>query len=221
MKTKILKLLQLKQLYGAYLSGERYSSALYLPKSDDIIGNNLGGNASKITPPNSLEMLISNCSLCNRVKQCKQPSFGLLHPHSDICFISEIPLLDERGEFVHNKSALMLQKIIHAVFALPLSRVSILSLVKCDAYNPHCERSEILSCMSFTLSQLQICSPKVCILFGDRVGEYILGQHLEHSRILWHNNMKFLITYALSEVVRNPSLKPRVRDDFLVAKGQL
>lgn len=208
MKAQILKLLQLKQLYKRQACGERYTNTLFRPQPNAL-------------PTHNTDVLIKNCSLCNRIKHCKEPSIGLINPQASICFISEIPLVSDTQAFVQNKSAIMLQNIITNVFKLPLSQVSILSLIKCDPLNPHFERSEILSCKDYALTQLQNLAPKVCVLLGDVVSEYILGNRLEHSRILWHNNKKFLITYALNELVRNPSLKTQAHNDFLIAKGQL
>ena len=208
MKAQILKLLHLKQLYGRYACGEQYSSHFYR-------------QVPAVPLQNNLESAIKNCSLCNRIKHCKEPSIGLFNPKAPLCFISEIPLIDDKGQFVQNKSALMLKNIIERVFHLSISHTCILSLVKCDGHNLHIDKSEILSCMGFCLSQLQKIAPKICILLGNQVAEHILGQHLEGGRILWHNNKQFLVTYSLNELVRNPSLKIETHNHFLIAKGQL
>ncbi len=208
MKTQILKLLWLKQLYGKYACGECFTDTF-------------SRVSSKVSVSNDLESMIKNCSLCNRIKHCKEPIVEKINQNANICFISEIPLIDATGNFVQNKSAVMLKNIIEQVFNLPLSNACILSLVKCDAHNPHIDKSEILSCMGFCISQLQKITPKICILLGKKVAEHILGQHLEAGRILWHNNKRFLATYSLNELVRNPSLKREAYEHFLTAKGQL
>ena len=210
MKAQILKLLHLKQLYGRALCGESYINAPALTAATTA--------PSAIS--NDLEGMIKNCSLCPRIKHTKSPSIGLFNPLAPLCFISETPLYDAQG-FVQTKSALMLQNIIKNVFALPLDSVSILSLLKCDPHNPHFEKSQILCCMGYTLEQLKRLSPKICVLLGDNVAEHILGSHLEHSRILWHNNKNFLITHSLNDLVRNPSLKRHALNDFHIAKGAL
>ncbi|WP_334082390.1 uracil-DNA glycosylase family protein [Helicobacter typhlonius] len=207
MKAQILKMLQLKLLYGQYACGERYVMPLHHPTPYQPLHNDL-------------ESVIKNCSLCNRIKHCKEPIVGLCNPQSQLCFISETPLVDENGIFVQNKSAIMLENIITRVFGLSKHQVSILSLIKCSG-NPYIEKSEILSCMGFCLSQLQKITPKVCILLGNQVVEHILGVHLEAGRILWHNNRIFLMTYSLNELVRNPSLKKEAHTHFLLAKGQI
>lgn len=208
MKTHFLKLLHLKQLYESRACGEQYAHILSYPQAPAPRTNNLDSQ-------------IKNCSLCNRIKHCKEPIVGFINPQARLCFISEIPLILESGEFIQNKSALMLEKIISNVFGLHQSEVSILSLIKCDAFTPHFEKSEILSCMGHIIAQIKSLSPRVYVLLGDVVGEHILGTHLEHGRILWHNNAKFLVTHSLSELVRNPSLKAQAHNDFLTAKGQL
>lgn len=169
----------------------------------------------------NLELTIKNCSLCQRVKHCKEPSAGLLNPNAKLCFISDIPLIDERGHFIQSKSSIMLHNIIDKVFNLSLDQVSILSLVKCDPQNPKIQKDELHSCIAFIHAQLSSINPAIHILLGDNVSKHLLGGCLEHSRILWHNGKKFLISYALNELVRNPSLKSRAKDDFDIAKGQL
>lgn len=209
MKTQILKALQLQALYKLRACNQNYADTFNTPIQ---------------TPPHiekSLELTIKNCSLCQRIKHCNAPSIGLLHPNCTLCFITDIPLLDEKNNFIQNKSALMLQNIITNVFALSLDKVSILSLIKCDPHNPRTQKEEILSCAGFTHAQLTTINPAIHILLGDNVSEHILGARLEHSRILWHNGKKFLISYALNELVRNPSLKAGAKNDFDIAKGQL
>ncbi|TLD81524.1 hypothetical protein LS68_000320 [Helicobacter sp. MIT 05-5293] len=216
MKTHILKLLYLKQLYRQALCGEKYTRLMPHIQNQPLTSSKMG---------ESLEQIIQHCSLCNRIKHCKQPSFGIINPKSPICFISEIPLVDEKGQFVQNKSALMLQNIIKNVFCLPQNVCSILSLVKCDSQNLHLEKSEILSCIGYVFSQLEHINAKIYILLGHNVATHILGQnlqdHLCQHKILWHNNKKFLVSYSLNELVKNPSLKKEANNDFILAKGSL
>lgn len=109
MKAQILKLLQLKQLYKRQACGEKYANALFAPKSNAPIGQDIN-------------TLIKNCSLCNRIKHCKAPNIGLINQNASLCFISEIPLVSESQAFVQNKSAIMLQNIISNVFKLPFHK---------------------------------------------------------------------------------------------------
>lgn len=209
MKAQLLKLLQLKQLYTLKSCVQGYTDSLKAPLQ---------------APPKiekSLELTIKNCSLCQRVKHCKGASFGLLNPDSKLCFISDIPLLDENQHFIQSKSGIMLDNIISKVFGLNLTQVSILSLVKCDPQNLKIQPDELHSCLGFIQAQLSMINPAIHILLGDNVSEALLGGRFEHSRILWHNDKKFLISYALNELIRNPSLKSRAKNDFDIAKGQL
>lgn len=209
MKTQLLKLLRLKQLYTLKSCMQGYTDTFKAPIQ------------APIQIEKNLELTIKNCSLCQRVKHCKEPSIGLAHPNAKLCFISDIPLLDERGHFIQSKSGIMLHNIIDKVFNLSLDQVSILSLLKCDPQNPKIQKDELLSCMPFIHAQLSSLNPAIHILLGDNVSEHLLGGHFEHSRILWHNGKKFLISYALNELIRNPSLKSRAKNDFDIAKGQL
>lgn len=219
MKAQILKLLQLKQLYYKQTCGECYTNISLSSAPKMALHKDLSADSS-----------IRQCSLCNRAK-VSLPSIGQVVQNSDICFISELSLLDSNNSFVNNKSAIMLQNIITRVFCMDITKVSILALVKCDWQNPYIDKSEMLSCLSHCLNQLQSINPKLCILLGDVVARHILGSALESSskdierlnngRILWHNNKAFLITHSLNALVRNPSLKASANSDFLVAKSAL
>ena len=70
-------------------------------------------------------------------------------------------------------------------------------------------------------------NPKIIILFGEIVTRHILQteEKLENlrGRILKSKNLlnkqkDFIVTYAINDLLKNPSLKPLAFDDFKIAR---
>ncbi|RDU56214.1 hypothetical protein CQA49_02205 [Helicobacter sp. MIT 00-7814] len=232
MPSQIYKLLFLKRLYLQKMCSQRFCEPLNLnvhtPNTTQKL-QTIGGG--------SLESSIATCALCARAKNTNARVSGFVAKDCKVCFITTNPLLDsattraqgaqiQNGavnvpKFLQNKSAKMLQNMIERVFLLPLQSCSILSLLKCPIeLEPTSE--EISACIPFLRAQLDSIKPEVIVIFGALGGRYLLGEgESEQGRILWHNTRRFLLTYSLNEIMRNPSLKPQVMQHLLVAKGVL
>lgn len=232
MPSQIYKLLFLKRLYLQKMCSQCFCEPLNLSAHTPNTTQKLqaiGGG--------SLESSIATCALCARAKNTNVRISGFVAKDCKVCFITTNPLLDnitsraqgaqiQNGavnmpKFLQNKSAKMLQNMIERVFLLPLQSCSILSLLKCPIeLEPTSE--EISGCIPFLRAQLDSIKPEIIVIFGALGGRYLLGEgKSEVGRILWHNTRRFLLTYSLNEIMRNPSLKPQVMQHLLVAKGVL
>ncbi|MGI0439414.1 uracil-DNA glycosylase family protein [Helicobacter himalayensis] len=236
MPSQVYKLLFLKRLYLQKMCSQCFCEPLnpsihaHAPNTTQKL-QTIGGG--------SLESSIATCALCARAKNTNARTSGFVAKDCKVCFITTNPLListmrsaQAQGaqiqsgainvpKFLQNKSAKMLQNMIERVFLLPLQSCSILSLLKCPIeLEPTSE--EISACIPFLRAQLDSIKPEVIVIFGALGGKYLLGEgESERGRILWHNARRFLLTYSLNEITRNPSLKPQVLQHLLVAKGVL
>lgn len=213
------EILTLKRLYLRKMCGECFCEAISSqPKLAPNKLETLGGG--------DLRSSIMQCSMCGRAKHTTSRIPGIINPQSSLCFITQTPLIADstNAVFLQNKSAQMLQKIIANVFCLPLSNVSILSLIKCPSQTSPSD-DEVGACIGFLHAQMAKIAPKVCVIFGKECLTHLLGESVidtrHYGRILWHNTHNFLPTYSLNEVVRNPSLKPEVMQHLQIAKGML
>ncbi len=160
---------------------------------------------------------IENCNLCKRHQHSK-PVIGLFNPTSKLAFITLTPMLDNQLHFLNNLKALMLESIIQKVFNYPLKDCSILSLLKCDSNSLNLEE-EINACLPHLTWQLDNSASKVIILFGEILLKRLLNLSKEESfgRIMSLKTKNFLSTYALEDMLKNPTLKKEALTHFKIA----
>ncbi len=160
---------------------------------------------------------IENCNLCKRYQHSK-PVVGLLNAQSKITFITLTPMLDSQLNFLNNLKALMLESIIQKVFNYPLKDCTILSLLKCDSNSLNLEE-EINACLPHLTWQLDNSASKVIILFGEILLKRLLNLSKEESfgRIVSLKTKNFLSTYALEDMLKNPTLKKEALTHFKIA----
>ncbi len=160
---------------------------------------------------------IENCNLCKRYQHSK-PVVGLLNAQSKITFITLTPMLDSQLNFLNNLKALMLESIIQKVFNYPLKDCTILSLLKCDSNSLNLEE-EINACLPHLTWQLDNSASKVIILFGEILLKRLLNLSKEESfgRIMSLKTKNFLSTYALEDMLKNPTLKKEALTHFKIA----
>ncbi|NHA63785.1 uracil-DNA glycosylase [Helicobacter pylori] len=160
---------------------------------------------------------IENCNLCKRYQHSK-PVIGLFNPTSKLAFITLTPMLDSQLHFLNNLKAVMLESIIQKVFNYPLKDCSILSLLKCDSNSLNLEE-EINACLPHLIWQLDNSASKVIIVFGEILPRRLLNLSKEESfgRIVSLKSKHFLSTYALEDMLKNPTLKKEALAHFKIA----
>ncbi|WQV55188.1 uracil-DNA glycosylase family protein [Helicobacter pylori] len=160
---------------------------------------------------------IENCNLCKRHQHSK-PVIGLFNPTSKLAFITLTPMLDSQLHFLNNLKALMLESIIQKVFNYPLKDCSILSLLKCNSNSLNLEE-EINACLPHLIWQLDNSASKVIIVFGEVLPKRLLNLSKEESfgRIVSLKTKHFLSTYALEDMLKNPTLKKEALAHFKIA----
>ncbi|MGL2633363.1 uracil-DNA glycosylase family protein [Helicobacter pylori] len=160
---------------------------------------------------------IENCNLCKRHQHSK-PVIGLFNPTSKLAFITLTPMLDSQLHFLNNLKALMLESIIQKVFNYPLKNCSILSLLKCDSNSLNLEE-EINACLPHLTWQLDNNASKVIVVFGEILPKRLLNLSKEESfgRIVSLKTKHFLSTYALEDMLKNPTLKKEALAHFKIA----
>lgn len=210
--SQVQKTLYLRLLYYQKMFGERYIDNINIQSSESRLN----------VPMVSLEDTIAHCALCERSKSAK-PSFGLLPTSAKVVFISQLPLIDSSKRFIENRSAKMLQDIISKVFMLKPQECGVLSVVKCNQDDLIAPDSDMLICKQYLDTQLSLTQTKVIILLGDVVFKHLLGMDFnEHQgRIISEDNKRYLATYSLNQLLKNPSLKKEAIGHFLLARGIL
>ncbi|EMJ42955.1 hypothetical protein HMPREF1434_01290 [Helicobacter pylori GAMchJs124i] len=127
-------------------------------------------------------------------------------------------MLDSQLHFLNNLKAAMLESIIQKVFNYPLKDCSILSLLKCDSNSLNLEE-EINACLPHLIWQLDNSTSKVIVVFGEILPKRLLNLSKEESfgRIVSLKSKHFLSTYALEDMLKNPTLKKEALAHFKIA----
>lgn len=201
---QLSRLQTLRSLYMERLLGETYTDiSLTKPQNKPL--------------NKQVHESIENCNLCKRHQHSK-PVIGLFNPTSKLAFITLTPMLDNQLHFLNNLKAVMLQSIIQKVFNYPLKDCSILSLLKCDSNSLNLEE-EINACLPHLIWQLDNSASKVIVVFGEVLPKRLLNLSKEESfgRVVSLKTKHFLSTYALEDMLKNPTLKKEALAHFKIA----
>lgn len=202
------KALLLKQLYLKRLCGDRYCENITFkkPLSSSIANTNIA-------------QAIKSCNLCELAKSTDNKIIGEITKASSIIFITLKPIVPYTSSFE------MIKNIAQRVFEV--ESYSLLPLIKCDTHLNIQER-HIDICMEYLKLQISELDSRLIILFGVEVANAILGiqEELEHlrGRILSHildKQRDFIVTYSISDLLKNQSFKKSAMEDFKIAKTYL
>lgn len=96
--------------------------------------------------------------------------------------------------------------------------VFITSVIKCrPPGNRQPRKSEIASCLEYTLRQIQTLKPDIVVLLGNVALEALTGRRgiaKFRGRFIEEGGLRFLPTYHPAAVVRNKNLLPLLREDI-------
>lgn len=196
------KALLLKQLYLRKLVGERF-----------CVSMDWGAKRDKVFRKNDIDNVIKHCNLCELSKVANERIVGNL-ADSKVAFVSLKPILP------FSASGEMIDKIAKNVLLTPT--YSLLSIIKCNV-NTAIKDTHIAVCKEFLKTQLNALNPRLIVFFGAEILDMLLGERyeLEHLRGRIHKSKTFLnreqdfiVTYAINDLLRNPSLKRNAWADF-------
>lgn len=203
----LAKALLLKQLYLRSLVGERYCPNITLHSHKDSVFHQ-----------QNLSQVIENCHLCELSKVANKKIIGKTSPNSVLAFVTLKPILP------FSASEDMIHKIATNIFNI--SSYSALSILKCDV-NTTIKETHIAICKEFLKTQLDSLCPTLVVFFGVDILKYLLGGEYElqylrgrilKSKSFLSNEQNFIVTYAINDLLKNPSLKRFAMEDFKHAR---
>ncbi len=207
----LAKALLLRQLYLRKLAGEMYcESVTFSSKKDSAFHQS------------NIKDVVDNCALCELSKYAKEKMSGYYSGiNVELVFITLKPIVPYTTSFE------MITNIANNVFLS--ASYSIFSVIKCNVYN-EVKDTHISVCKEYLKIELDSISPKLIILFGKDVAKCILDtdDSVEdlRGRIInidkFSNKQKnFIVTYAINDLIKHPSLKKFALNDFMNAKQLL
>ncbi|WP_181881771.1 uracil-DNA glycosylase family protein [Helicobacter sp. MIT 14-3879] len=164
----------------------------------------------------SLDEVIHSCSLCELSKSANNKVIGSINTESRITFITLKPIVKYSASFE------MISNISNRVFEEEFYNT--LSLIKCNTHLQIKDEHAIV-CMEYLKSQIDNLNPKLIIIFGIDSAKYLIGgdEKLEDLRGRVLNNLldkqrDFIVTYSISDLLKNQSFKKAAMEDFKIAK---
>ncbi|MDI6640829.1 MAG: uracil-DNA glycosylase [Elusimicrobiota bacterium] len=193
---------------------------------------------------------VSKCKKCELYKYRINAVFGEGDVFAEVMFVGEGPGYDEdrQGRPFVGKAGQLLTKIIESI-GLRRENVYITNIVKCHPMvNPELlnkrgndrppTEEEILSCLPYLITQIEIIAPKFIVTLGNVATQTILrrfnclnseetmnlrGSGITNLRgkFYQYKNLKILPTYHPAALLRNPRLKKYVWEDMKLLKANL
>jgi DNA polymerase len=156
--------------------------------------------------------IINHCNLCNFSKNKHKNSSAEIYNDSQVLFIAS-------NKFdINSEEGKMFSLILKNVLDCDISDINMLSIIKCETNMSIVDsQNEMTICKNYIIKQIDILKPKLIVTFGNSV-DVILGEKIDvmklRGTILGYNDAKLMPVYELSQILRNPSLKKDVFNDF-------
>ena len=174
-----------------------------------------------------LQEEIKKCTKCELCKTRTNVVAGSGNPQAKIMLIGEGPgyYEDQKGIAFIGKSGQLLDKILAACGFTREEHVFISNIVKCrPPENRDPTPAEREACLPYLLQQIELIHPTIIILLGATALKGLIDPRarITKERGEWRTWHQYLVmpTYHPSALLRNPSLKRPVWEDFkkVVAK---
>jgi len=218
LKTNILKNLQtLKYMGFNYM----HDIDLTTKQTEENLSFELPDDLDK------LENIVTNCHLCHFSQNNKNILFAQGNKNSKIVFLnlySNDNDTKNKNIFVGN-SANILSKICTNVLNIAYEDLYVVNILKCIPSKKieNCQ-NEIDICKPYIYKQLDIIKPKLIVAFGDSYN-YLVSSDKPfvqlRQNLYEYNGAKVITTYHPLHILRNPSCKKDVFEDFKKVKSIL
>lgn len=160
------------------------------------------------------------CSRCGLRAGAKQVVFGEGNPNAEIMFVGEAPgrQEDEQGRPFVGAAGNLLNKIFAAA-GINRDDVFITNVAKCRPPGNRLPRSEeVNTCRLFLNAQIKFIDPLIIVCLGALATQTLINPQARITRIRgqWFekNGIKILPTYHPAALLRDPSKKRPVWNDF-------
>lgn len=164
------------------------------------------------------------CYSCGLRSGCKQVVVSRGEPSSRVMLVGEGPgaYEDEQGTPFVGPAGQLLDKILAAA-ELPPEDVYITNVVKCRPPGNRLPKAdETKNCLPWLERQIELVSPKLLVCLGALAGQTLIDPNLRitRDRGKWHkyNGIDIVATFHPAALLRDPSLKRPVWEDFKVIR---
>jgi uracil-DNA glycosylase family 4 len=160
------------------------------------------------------------CLRCRLRESCSQVVFGEGPPDARLMLIGEGPGQDEdiQGRPFVGKAGQLLDKILEAA-GIQRSQVYIGNVVKCrPPGNRLPNPDEVKECRKYLERQIKLIRPSIIVCLGSMASQTVIDPNAKITRIrgrwLIRQGIKIMPTYHPAALLRNPSYKRPVWEDF-------
>jgi len=224
---KLSKLTQLKKLYIQRSLGFKYSDD-FMSAPSLSQGQMSNSNKQNTKTISALNQTISSCLLCESAKNRTSVLRGYGSNNADIFFILPQPnaLNDANSSILEGRSIHLLSKIVLNVLKMKMSDIYITFAIKCKIKSQNkTPKVEISNCKDYITSEINIIKPKLIVTLGENSFRYMTNNDEKYNtmrlRVLSLMNVSLITTTSLGEILKNPSLKKQIYDDFLLIKSHI
>ena len=178
-----------------------------------------------------LEGLQADCLQCKKCGLCASRNhvvFGVGNPQAKVMLVGEGPGEHEdlEGEPFVGRGGQLLDKLLAAVDLDRRLNVYITNIVKCRPpknRDPLPEEQE--ACLPWLRRQFAVIRPKIVVCLGRVAAMKMIKPDMkitkEHGQFVEKNGVWMMATLHPAALLRNPSQKPGVFEDFLALREKI
>ena len=171
------------------------------------------------------EELENNCLKCTKCKLCETRTnlvFGYGNKNSEIMFVGEGPgeREDAMGMPFVGRSGKLLDAMLSEINLSREKNIYICNIVKCrppQNRDPAPDEQDL--CITWLRNQVYIMKPKIIVSVGRISAMKIIDPNIkitkDHGKFYVKKNTVFMPTIHPASLLRNPSQKELVKQDFL------